>query len=85
MVASDGVCELCGHYVALRQKAHIVAEEPKRAPNIMMLCPSCHVMFDVQVKPKLYRALSDANVERLPKSWKKSIYGQAADASKGAS
>jgi len=78
---SKGICELCGHYVGLRQKAHIVAERKKRGNNLLMLCPTCHIMFDTHIKPKIYKALVEAGVEDLPDSWKKSIYIQAAEAS----
>ncbi|HDH98432.1 MAG TPA: hypothetical protein ENF70_04810 [Deltaproteobacteria bacterium] len=81
---SEGTCELCGHYVSLRQKAHIVAEGKKRGANLLMLCPTCHIMFDTHVKPKIYKALVEAGVEKLPESWKKSIYQQAAEASQKA-
>lgn len=79
--SSSGTCDLCGHHVAVRQRAHIVAEGPKRGVNLIMLCSSCHVMFDTQIKPRIARALKKAGVEELPKSWKKSIYMQAAEAS----
>ena len=78
---SEGICELCGHYVAIRQKAHIVAEGRKRGINLLMLCPTCHIMFDTHVKPKIHKALVEAKVENLPESWEKSIYQQAAEAS----
>lgn len=78
---SEGICELCGHAVAMRQKAHIVAEGRKHRPNLLMLCPTCHIMFDTHVKPKIFKALSEAGVTNLPKSWTKSIYEQAAEAS----
>jgi len=81
---SAGMCELCGHYISVRQKAHIVAEAKKKGANILMLCPTCHIMFDTHVKPKIYRALIQAGVENLPASWEKSIYQQAAEASKKA-
>jgi len=81
---SEGICEICGHYVGIRQKAHIVAEGKKRGANLLMLCPTCHIMFDTHVKPKIYKALVEAGVENLPKSWKKSIYQQAAEASQRA-
>lgn len=81
---SEGICELCGHYVAIRQKAHIVAEGKKRGINLLMLCPTCHIMFDTHVKPKIHKALVEAKVENLPESWGKSIYQQAAEASQRA-
>ena len=81
---SEGICELCGHYVGIRQKAHIVAEGKKRGNNLLMLCPTCHIMFDIHIKPKVHKALVEAGVKKLPESWKKSIYQQAADKSQEA-
>ena len=78
---SEGNCELCGHYVAIRQKAHIAAEGKKRGNNLLMLCPTCHIMFDTHIKPKVYKALVEAGVQGLPESWRESIYMQAAEAS----
>ena len=78
---SEGICDLCGHYVGIRQKAHIVAEGKKKGVNLLMLCPTCHIMFDTHIKPKVYKALIENGVENLPESWKKSIYLQAAEAS----
>jgi hypothetical protein len=79
---SEGSCEMCGHHVSLRQKAHIVAEGKKHGSNLLMLCPTCHVMFDTHVKPKIYKALAEAKVTNLPDSWKESIYAQAAASSR---
>lgn len=81
MKDSSGVCEMCGHYVRMRQKAHIVAEGKKRGHNLLMLCPTCHLMFDTHLKPRIYKVLVEEGVERLPRSWKLSIYDQAAKAS----
>ena len=78
---SAGICELCGHHVVIRQRAHIVAEGKKSGHNLLMLCPTCHIMFDTHIKPKVYKALVQAGVTNLPKSWEKSIYTQAAEAS----
>ena len=78
---SEGLCEMCGHYVKLRQKAHIVAEGKKTGDNLLMLYPSCHIMFDTHVKPKVYKSLKKAGCSNLPNSWEKSIYQQAAEAS----
>jgi hypothetical protein len=50
---------MCGHHVAIRQKAHIYAEGDKSSSNTLLLCPSCHLMFDTHLKPKIYKALSD--------------------------
>jgi thiazole synthase ThiGH ThiG subunit len=77
----EGLCEMCGHFVQRRQKAHIVAEGKKSGSNIFMLCPSCHIMFDTYVKPKIYKSLKESGVKNLPNSWGKSIYQQAAEAS----
>jgi len=76
-----GICEMCGHHVAVRQKAHILAEDKKIKDNVLMLCPTCHIMFDTHIKPKIFRAMVGAGVRDFPESWKKSIYIQAAEAS----
>ena len=81
MKKSEGICEICGHCVGIRQKAHIIAEGKSTKSNILMLCPSCHMNFDTQLKPKLHTALTQEKAKNLPTSWKKSIYRQAADAS----
>jgi hypothetical protein len=78
---SEGICELCGHHVGLRQKAHIMAEGKKRGNNLLMLCPTCHIMLDTHIKPKIYKVLVEAGVQRLSKSWEKSIYMQASEKS----
>ena len=77
----EDFCEMCGKYVAIRQDSHIVAEKGRARINILKLCPSCHVMLDTRLKPRLYEALKDAGVKNLPKSWTKSIYHQAIEAS----
>ncbi len=79
---SEGFCEMCGHHVMVRQRSHIVAEGPKKGANLLMLCPSCHIIFDTHIKPKVNQALLDAGVQNMPKSWEKSIYQQAAEASR---
>ncbi|MDD4242016.1 MAG: hypothetical protein PHG54_11355 [Smithellaceae bacterium] len=71
------ICEMCGHHVAIRQKAHILAEGKKSGLNLLMLCPTCHIMFDTHLKPKLFKALNEYGI-KLPESWKTSIYEQAA-------
>ena len=78
---NEGICEMCGHHVLMRQKAHIIAEGKKTGPNLLMLCPTCHLMFDTHIKPKLFMALSQAGIKDLPSSWETSIYEQAAKAS----
>jgi len=79
--SSEGICEMCGHHVANRQKAHILAEGKKGGSNLLMLCPSCHIMFDTHVKPKIHQALCELGVKDLPTSWKTSIYQQGVEAS----
>ncbi len=74
MKDSSGLCDMCGHQVAMRQRAHIVAEGPKKGANLMMLCPSCHLMFDTHLKPKMCKALRDYGVSGLPPSWEMSIF-----------
>ena len=79
----EGLCDMCGHYVSIRQKAHILAEGKKSSENLLMLCPSCHLMFDTHIKPKLFIALKKAGINP-PNSWEKSIYHQAYEASQEA-
>jgi hypothetical protein len=74
------ICEMCGHHVGIRQKAHILAEGKKADKNLLMLCPTCHIMFDTHLKPKIFKALYEFGI-KLPKSWETSIYEQAATAS----
>jgi hypothetical protein len=76
-----GICEMCGHQVGVRQKAHILDESKKTLNNVLMLCPTCHIMFDTHLKPKIFKAMLSAGLKDFPKSWKKSIYEQAAEAS----
>lgn len=78
---SDGVCEMCGHHVGVRQKAHILAEGKKIEDNVLMLCPTCHIMFDTHVKPKIFKAMLAAGLQEFPESWRRSIYEQAAEMS----
>jgi ribosome-binding protein aMBF1 (putative translation factor) len=46
---SAGICEMCGHHVGVRQKAHIMAEGKKTESNVLMLCPTCHIMFGTHI------------------------------------
>jgi len=34
--SSEGLCEMCGNYVSVRQKAHIVAEGKKTGAKLMV-------------------------------------------------
>jgi hypothetical protein len=72
---------MCSHHVGIRQEAHIMAEGKRTAKNLLMLCPTCHIMFDTHLKPKVFRALIDAGFKDMPESWKRSIYDQASEAS----
>jgi hypothetical protein len=54
---SGKFCEMCGHFVSNTQKAHIVSEGVNSMRNLLRLCPSCHLMFDSRLKPRLYQAL----------------------------
>jgi hypothetical protein len=65
---TEGICEMSGHHVGVRQKAHIFAECKKVGVNLLMICPSCHIMFDTHLKPKIFKALVDAGVRGLPRS-----------------
>jgi len=80
MKKTEGICEMCGHYVAVRQKSHIFDGRNDIPDNILMLCPSCHIIFDTRLKPKLYKALAASGIQ-LPEAWSKSIYERAAEAS----
>lgn len=79
-IEDTDICEMCGHHVGIRQKAHIIAEGKKKGINLLMLCPTCHLMFDTHLKPKIFKALNEHGI-KLPKSWETSIYEQAAKAS----
>jgi hypothetical protein len=72
---------MCGHHVGVRQKAHIIAEWTKGTNNILLLCPTCHIMFDTHLKPRIFSAFLKSDLKGMPESWKKSIYDQAAEAS----
>jgi hypothetical protein len=74
MTKSEGICDMCGHFVILRQKAHIIAEGKKDKNNLLMLCPSCHIIFDTHLKPKIFNALKNYGIKDFPISWEKSIY-----------
>lgn len=65
--------------LGVRQRAHILAESKKN--NLLMLCPTCHIMFDTHLKPKIFRAMVEIGFKDMPDSWKKSIYDRAAEAS----
>ena len=82
MKKTEGICEMCGHSVGIRQRAHIAAEADASKANTLMLCPTCHVVFDTELKPRLYAALVRYGAKNLPASWGSSIYEQAAEASK---
>jgi hypothetical protein len=38
-------------------------------------------MFDIHLKPKVFKAMIEAGLQGFPESWKESIYEQAAKAS----
>jgi hypothetical protein len=61
-------CEMCGSFVAIREKAHIVAGKGRGRVNILMLCPTCHRMLDTRLKPRLYEALKNYGTKNLPES-----------------
>jgi hypothetical protein len=81
MKDTSGQCEMCGHDVKIRQQAHIVAKAGTGDETMLKLCPSCHLMFDHLLKPRLYTALRRAGAKSLPACWKTSLYEQAATAS----
>ena len=77
----EDFCEMCGKFVAVRQNAHIVGESGRGRINILKLCPTCHLMFDTRLKPRLYKALKAAGTTNLPDTWKTSSHHQAMEAS----
>lgn len=52
-----GISGMCGHHVGVRQKAHILAEGKKTENHVLMLCSTCHIVFDTHVKPKVFKAM----------------------------
>ena len=74
--SSQNVCQLCGKRAFSLQKAHIVdktAGGNSSTINLLLCCPSCHSTFDNILKPKLYKALRNAKVQKLPSSWVDSL------------
>ncbi len=49
----------------------------RRRAHRTNLCPSCHMILDVHLKPKLYKAPFRAGFQKLPPCWKEPIYRQA--------
>jgi hypothetical protein len=62
-------CEMCGRHNAFREEAHIIAEWELDWWNNLKLCPTCHRMFDIHLKPRLFAALEVHGAKGLPKSW----------------
>jgi protein-arginine kinase activator protein McsA len=63
---------LCGKRVSRLERAHIVdksSDGGSSKVNLLLCCPSCHSTFDNVLKPKLYKALRNAKVRKLPSSW----------------
>jgi hypothetical protein len=77
MKTSEGLCDMCGHFVAVRQKAHIFDGRNDIPDNLLLLCPSCHIRLDTHLKPKLFKALGSCGC-KLPEEWQTSIYDRAA-------
>ena len=70
--SSKDVCQLCGKRAFRLEKAHIVdrtADGGSSKVNLLLCCPSCHCNFDNVLKPKLYKVLRNAKVQKLPRSW----------------
>jgi hypothetical protein len=68
-------CEMCGCSHVPRDAAHVVDEIKGAGPgdcNALSLCPTCHRVFEDSLRPKLFRALTHAGVEKLPTSWERS-------------
>lgn len=73
---SKDVCQLRGRRFSRLEKAHIVdktADGDSSNVNLLLCCPSCHCTFDNGLKPKLYKALRYAKVQKLPSSWEHSL------------
>ena len=62
-------CEMCGRYNAFREEAHIISEWKLDWWNNLKLCPTCHRMLDVHLKPRLCAVLEVHGSKNLPKSW----------------
>ena len=79
--SSKDVCQLCGKRAFRLERAHIVdrtANGGSSKVNLLLCCPSCHSTFDNVLKPKLYKALRNAKVQRLPRSWENSLDARSA-------
>ena len=60
-------CEWCGRRIPSLpnqglEQAHIFADEhgPQHGWNVFSLCPTCHIIFDEVIKPKLRKAFANA-------------------------
>lgn len=71
-------CFICGASHVGRDASHLVDEIRGTGGmehgdwNVLSLCPTCHRLFEDQLRPRLYRALVEFGAENLPKSWSKS-------------
>jgi predicted restriction endonuclease len=81
-------CAMCGRSFPPPDAAHIInSKEWKKKKlmdsqvNGMPLCKTCHTVFDDYLRPKLYKALKEFGVKRLPQSWKNSLKRQIKDES----
>lgn len=64
-------CAWCGWQAGRRFAAHIIDEGPERVWNAISLCPNCSTVFDENVRPRLWEALTKWGAKNLPKSWSK--------------
>lgn len=72
-------CVMCGRTYPLPDAVHIIDEKEWKGEighdskvNGIPLCPNCHRIFDEELKPHLYKALSQYGCTNLPEGWKKS-------------
>src|SRR5215470_15056027 len=79
---SKDVCQLCGKRAFRLERAHIVdrtANGGSSKVNLLLCCPSCHSTFDNVLKPKLYKALRNAKVQKLPRFVRKFLRHEECD------
>lgn len=72
-------CQMCGASWIDRDAAHIIDQKEWKKKvkqdsviNGIALCPNCHRAFDVNLRPRLFRALEKYGSINLPGSWESS-------------
>ena len=55
---NPGLCQLCGHHVAIRQRAHIVAEAGRTPANLPMLCRLCRARHNLHLSVRFFAVVS---------------------------